>query len=138
MATTKQKQKRKPLPRAQAEQLVAGDLSQLSERFLTCRDLRHSWHVESNFHDAGFEIEGNNVTQAVERIIVCRNCGTRRTDISAVVQKPHSVPRIEKVSTTYKYPKGYLMSRGQIPRDIGVSQLVRYETLRRVLAATKS
>jgi hypothetical protein len=30
------------------------------------------------------------------------------------------------------------MHRGQIPRDIGVSQLVRYETLRRVLVETSA
>ena len=136
MATTKQK--RKPLPRNQAEQLVAGDLSNLSDKFLFCRDLRHNWHVESNFHDAGFEVEGDGVTQAVERISVCRNCGTRRTDVSVVVERPNLAPRMEKLSTAYKYPKGYLMHRGQIPRDIGVSQLVRYETLRRVLAETSA
>ena len=128
--------KRKPLPRNQAEQLVAGDLAELSEKFLFCRDLRHRWYVESNFHDAGMEIEGNGVTQTVERVIACSNCGTRRTAISLVVERPNLAPRMEKWSSSYKYPKGYLMHRGQIPRDIGVSQLVRYEILRRVLAET--
>lgn len=130
------KTKPKPLPRSQAEQLVAGDLSQLPDRFLNCRDLRHDWKVESNYHDAGFTVEGAGVKQAVERVILCKTCGTRRTDVSVVVERANSVPRMEKLSTQYKYPKGYLMKRGQIPRDIGVSQLVRYETLRRVLEAT--
>ena len=134
MATTKQKPK--PLPRNQAEQLVAGDLTQLPDKYLNCRDLRHDWKIESNFHDAGFEVEGDGVTQAVERIILCKTCGTRRTDVSVVVERANSVPRMEKLSSQYRYPKGYLMKRGQIPRDIGVSQLVRYETLRRVLAET--
>lgn len=130
------KTKLKPIPRSQAEQLVAGDLSQLPDKYLNCRDLRHDWKVESNYHDAGFTVEGAGVTQAVERIILCKTCGTRRTDVSVVVERANSVPRMEKLSTAYKYPKGYLMKRGQIPRDLGVSQLVRYETLRRVLAET--
>lgn len=135
MATKKQKQ---PVTKAVAEQMIAGTLHDLSTDFLQCRDLRHSWGVLSNFIDAAMEVEPNrHVTKTVQRTLRCMTCGTTRFDYYALIERPNSVPRMEKVSTQYKYPKGYQMRPGASTRDLAVSQLVRYETLRRVLAATR-
>lgn len=135
---TKKKQVR-PITKAAAEEAIAGTLHNLSTDFLQCRDLRHSWGVFSNFIDAQDMVAepGRHVTRTVQRTLRCMTCGTTRFDYYALIERPNSVPRMEKVSTSYKYPKGYQMQPGSSTRDMAVSQLVRYETLRRVLAATK-
>lgn len=134
---TKKKQAQ-PITKAVAEQMIAGTLHDLSESFLQCRDLRHSWGVFSNFIDAEMEVEpGHHVTKTVQRTLRCMTCGTTRFDYYALIEKPNSAPRMEKVSSQYQYPKGYQMRPGASTRDLAVSQLVRYETLRRVLAATR-
>lgn len=134
---TKKKQVQ-PITKAAAEQAIAGTLHNLPESFLTCRDLRHSWRVQDNFIDVGMQVEpGRNVTKTVQRRLRCIMCGTMRDDHYALIEKPNVAPRMEKVSTAYKYPKGYQMRPGASTRDLAVSQLVRYEALRRVLAATR-
>jgi hypothetical protein len=127
----------KPMSRASAEQFLAGALSDLPDQFLGCRDLRHSWVVQDNFDELELELEGQAKPQrAVFRVLKCRECHTLRTDTYLVIDNGHRAPRLEKWSASYKYPDGYQMKRGQLPRDLAVNQLVRYETLRRVVAAT--
>jgi len=121
--------KKAPLTRDKAERMVAGALHQLPEEFLACRDLRHAWKVQDNFHESD-----NGMTT---RTLKCVSCETVRTDVYSVLKTPGMVPRMEKVSTSYAYPKGYQMRQAPGPRIFAVSQLVRYETLLRVLAATK-
>jgi hypothetical protein len=124
------------MTRANAEQFIAGELSDLPEKYLACRDLRHTWRVQENFTEVEMELEGTGVKKAVERILECPQCGTTRTDTYLLIERANHSPRLEKWATTYGYPNGYQMKRGQLPRDLAVSQLVRYETLRRVLAMT--
>lgn len=134
---TKRKQVR-PITKAAAEEAIAGTLHNLPESFLTCRDLRHSWRVQDNFLDVGMQVEpGRHVTKTVQRRLRCITCGTMRDDYYALIEKPNFAPRLEKLSSQYKYPKDYQMRPGASTRDLAVSQLVRYETLRRVLAATR-
>jgi len=128
-----------PITKADAEEAVEGALRNLSKNFLQCRDLRHSWGVQSNFIDAQnmVAVPGRHVTRTVQRTLRCFTCGTTRDDYYALIEKPNLAPRLEKLSSQYKYPKGYQMRPGASTRDLAVSQLVRYETLRRVLAATR-
>lgn len=126
------------LSKQTVEHTIAYTLSQLPESFLSCRDLRHAWKVRTNFHDVDREpATRKNVARTVERVLECITCGTVRTDTYLVVVHRNDAPRLEKWSTAYVYPSGYQMKRGHAPRDLAVSQLVRYETLRRVLAATR-
>lgn len=127
MATTK---KKVPLTRDKAERMIAGALHQLPEEFLACRDLRHAWKVQDNFHDG-------NTEGTTMRVLKCVSCETVRTDVYSVLKRPGMVPRMEKVSSAYTYPKGYQMRQPSGVRDLAISQLVKYETFLRVLNATK-
>lgn len=69
---------------------VSAWANDLSDRFLECRDMRHSWRrVSINV----------NADDTLKRVRRCRTCKTERSEI--VTQMGHVLSR------TYSYPDGY-------------------------------
>jgi len=74
------------------------DVAQLDEtypdKFLTCRDLRHSWQ-RLGFYHAGGEIV---------RVLICQRCDVERRDYWS--------PRGYRNRAAYSYPDGYKLGGG--------------------------
>jgi hypothetical protein len=96
-----------PAPTPDFDAQVA--LTGYDERYLACRDLRHTWTVRGYFSSNG----------SIQRVLSCSRCATERIDTWGRSG--------ERLTTAYHHPKGYLVSGGHIrPFE------VRRETLSRV------
>lgn len=90
-------------------EVEAPALDQLEEKFLRCRDLRHSWKEVGYWRDSSGE----------NRRLVCSGCRTIGYDTW--------VPGLGKKPRRYEYPDGYRIEGGRI-----ASEDVHEEIMRRV------
>jgi hypothetical protein len=81
---------------------IGEQINNLPPEFLRCRDLSHDWDVPKGFFKV--ELEGG-VRGAlyVEREVVCRSCGSVKTELFRVHRR-----FMERLGPpAYKRPKGY-------------------------------
>jgi hypothetical protein len=97
-------------------------LHKYSNRFLTCKDLRHVWTVQRAYTE-------HQNSGMVSRILVCKRCGTERTDYFRLDQ---ATERMERGYSSYRYPTGFQMAG--IPRDSKPNDIIRYEAFLRFVA----
>lgn len=77
-----------------------GDVEQLPEGFLRCRDVGHRWKLASNW-------KRNTGSFGFVRVLRCTSCKQERRDIAGASGKVISQPR--------RYPPGYLRSTQSEP-----------------------
>jgi hypothetical protein len=90
-------------------------LHDLPNKFLECRDIRHSWKVYRKFQAVN---STGSAVKYLERTLRCTRCHTERQDVL-------SARTFDRVSTSYAYPQGYTIqgnksgNRGQsIRREV--------------------
>lgn len=94
---------------------IAERLEQWEDRFVTCRDLGHTWKLMDI-------TDGSTVV----REFICRGCSAVRWQ---AIKRSSGVI----ISNRYRYPKGYLLERGA-----GISRRdIRVEALNRLLRTVK-
>ncbi len=95
---------------------IAEQLASWNDKFITCRDLGHTWRLMNVTEDS-----------VVVREFICRVCTAVRWQ--AIVRRTGEI-----VSNRYRYPKGYLLGKaGQ-----GISrQDIRVEALNRLLESAR-
>lgn len=119
-------------PRRYATDEVAADalkgaLQGLSDEWLMCRDVRHSWSVEVDFHVT--EHTGNRI-QEIQRVLLCDRCGGER------IETYHPTRwGLEKTRQNYRMPEGYIIKG--VPRGVKPSFIVQGEQYRRVMERVK-
>lgn len=79
-------------------------LENVSENYLECRDLKHSWTWATDFVDYK---DGGKIV-SVTRALRCTRCRTVRYD-------EYSAKTMEKVRGSYSYPDGYHITGGHLP-----------------------
>lgn len=89
--------------------------------YLACRDLRHQWMVEDDFHVTS-QAKDRNVY--VARSVVCERCGTVRVERYQLTRDG-----LELTSRYYNYVEGYQLAN--MPRGLKPVSLVREEIYRR-------
>lgn len=106
-----------------AEQL-ADALTTLPDNWIMCRDMRHAWEVDEDFHVT--KGQGLNIA-SVRRTLVCVRCETLR------VEKYHSLKwGLEKVAQHYVYPDNYQIHG--VPRGVKPSFIIQGEQYRRAMS----
>jgi hypothetical protein len=108
-------------------QNLAAILRDYSEIYLDCRGIQHRWDTTQDLHIAEKREDGD----LVERHAECENCSTLRKQRYLLRTDRWSVHRLEVLSSTYKYPEGYLMPEmgsTDSPREV-----LRYEQFLRAV-----
>lgn len=110
---------------AQAAKDLSSGLKKLPDNFVMCRDVRHAWMVESDFHVEPSQVEGRKI-QSLKRVLICGRCETRRHEryISAKYG-------LDKIGQWYENPEGYQIPG--VPRGVKPSHIVQQEMYRRAL-----
>lgn len=108
----------------QARERLAMVLQDLPDRFVMCRDMRHAWVVEKDFH---VSLGHARAIQEITRVLVCMRCTTQR--VEAYV--PSLNWGLEKVYMHYVYPIGYMIHG--VPWGSRPSYLVQAEQYRRTM-----
>lgn len=107
---------------------LAASLKTLSDPFLVCRDVRHAWVVENNFHVTPSQQEGGRVRIThIARDLACMRCNTWRHE--HYVMTKHD--GLEKVGQSYEYPEAYQIPG--VPRGVKPSTIISQEVYRRAL-----
>jgi hypothetical protein len=106
---------------------LAVAVDHLDERFIQCRDIRHTWKVARNFHQVTAGQDGASARMGhyryVERKLVCTRCSTERTEAYAVIESARW-SALRRLSVSYSYPDGYQLHG--IPADVrNAAELVR-------------
>lgn len=100
-------------------------LHELPDTWLMCRDVRHAWSVENDFHVTS---QTPKTIQEIRRSLVCLRCGVLRNEVYI----PTRFGGLEKTHSSYVYPQGYQI-RG-VPRGVKPQALVQSEQYRRTLS----
>lgn len=107
------------------------------KRYSECRDMRHAWAIENDYHvyKQYQEAKGSR-SMYVARDLVCMRCTTIRHEIYLATK----TRGLERVSTSYAYPAGFLMDG--IPSGASSQSIlaqIRYrEAMEAVAHASKS
>jgi hypothetical protein len=107
------------------------------KRYSVCRDVRHAWAVENDYHvyKQYQEAKGSR-SMYVARDLVCMRCTTVRHEIYLATKRNG----LERVSTSYAYPPGFLIQG--IPAGSSAQSIlaqIRYrEAMEAVAHASKS
>jgi len=107
-------------------------LRDYSDIYLDCRGIQHRWNTTKDLHIAEKREDGD----LVERHAECENCETLRIQRFLLRQDRWAVHRLEVLSSTYKYPEGYLMS--EMGMTDSPRELLRYEQFLRALNKPKT
>ncbi len=111
----------------QAVAKVLGNaLKALPDKWVACRDMRHAWATENDFHVVPQSTVGGR-SMHVGRDLVCMRCETRRHEVYLSVKGG----RLEKVGQSYEYPEGYQIAG--VPRGVKPQQIVQAEMYRRAM-----
>ena len=98
-------------------------LTEVSEAFLRCRDLKHAWEVTEDFH----EVADNRDTNAyIGREVTCTRCDTVRSERYQLTKDG-----LVRSATSYLYPENYKLE--DLPRGVKPVSIVREELWRRVV-----
>lgn len=107
----------------QLAQHLADALQELPDNWIMCRDMRHAWEVDQDFHVT--KAKGGKATE-IKRTLACLRCGTGR------VETYHSTKwGLEKVAQHYTYPDNYQIKG--VPRGVKPSFIVQGEQYRRAM-----
>lgn len=97
---------------------VTSQIKKLPEKFTTCRDMRHAWATENDYHVyTQYQEAKGSKSMFVARDLVCMRCGALRHEIYLATKSRG----LERVSMTYSYPDGYMipgMPSGVSPQAI--------------------
>lgn len=109
---------------AQAAKVLTTALQALPDNYLECRDMRHAWYVEEDFHVV--KSLGTRPIE-VQRVIGCRRCTSKRVEH----YQPGLNHRLVKVSQNIKYAPGYLLH--DVPRGNKPSSLINQVQFERAM-----
>lgn len=112
---------------ARAAKALSEGLQRLPDNWIMCRDMRHAWSVEENFHVEPSQSVGRKL-QAVRRVLVCMRCETRRVEHYLAGRYG-----LDKDSQHYIYPADYQLPG--VPRGVKPASIVQQEQYRRVMEA---
>lgn len=108
---------------AQVEHL-RGEIADLPENYLQCRDLKHAWNVERDYYVLDEYAEPGYITDGeIARDLKCLRCESGRQEVYQV-----RTWGIEKIKNSYHYAEGYQVHgvpRGLTPKNL--VQSVQYE-----------
>lgn len=99
-------------------------LKDLPDNWVMCRDVKHAWSVEEDFH---VSLHKGSVIQEIQRILVCLRCGTKRRERYT----PTKIFGLHKVGNAYEYPDNYQIHG--VPRGVKPQWLVQGEQYRRTM-----
>jgi hypothetical protein len=85
---------------------VVRRLNELPDEFLDCRDMMHAWKRTKSYVPVG---ENPAKAALLLREMECVRCGTIKEDT-------FSARSLERVSTQYKHPTGYLIKGNTVPK----------------------
>lgn len=116
----------KPTATTKAVNTLRAGLKKLEDHQLACRDMRHAWAVEQDYHVEAGQSVGKKI-QSIKRVLVCmRGCETRR------VEHYHATKYgLDKVAQHYDYPDGYQIPG--VPRGVKPSVVIQQESYRRAM-----
>lgn len=99
-------------------------LKDLPDTWVLCRDVKHAWTVETDFHVTDYK--GGDIHE-IRRIMRCLRCGTDRHETYV----PSKRWGLEKTTQHYAYPDGYQFHG--TPRGVKPSWLIQGEQYRRAM-----
>lgn len=103
---------------------LAEALTHLPDEWVVCRDMRHAWRIQIDFHVT----DGTRrFMREVRRTLVCTRCETQRMEVYHVVEGGV----LDKVSQNYAYPDDYQMKG--VPRGVKPASIVQTEQFRRAM-----
>lgn len=102
-------------------------LTILPDRYIACRDVRHAWSVENDFHVYRQAQEKGRRTMHIARDLVCMRCGTLRHEVY-IATKDRG---LEKIAQSYDYPEKYAIPG--VPRGVKPSAIIQQEAYRRAM-----
>lgn len=103
---------------------LSNALMDLPDEWVICRDMRHAWEVENDFHVTA----GNKrMIREVQRILSCLRCRTERTETYHLATNGG----LEKVHQRYTYPDHYQLKG--VPRGNKPSSIIQAEQFRRAM-----
>jgi hypothetical protein len=101
-------------------------LRRLEDNQLACRDMRHAWAVEEDYHAEPQQTAGRKVV-AIKRVLVCmRGCETRRVEHYVAARYG-----LDKISQHYTYLNNYTIPG--VPRGVKPSVVIQQESYRRAM-----
>jgi len=115
----------RPTASASAIAQVAEALEALPDTWVMCRDLRHAWSVDEDFHV--LQRKGSQI-QEVGRVLVCLRCSTKRYETYVPTRRWG----LERVRSRYDYPENYLIRN--VPDGVKPQSIIQAENYRRSLA----
>lgn len=103
---------------------LADALTALPDNWIMCRDMRHAWEVNEDFH-----VSKSKGSKAVEirRVLDCLRCETKRIEVYHQTKWG-----LEKVRQNYDYPEHYQIHG--VPRGVKPSYIVQGEVYRRSMS----
>lgn len=117
-----------PYQQKKARDLLTRRLQEMPENWVNCRDMRHAWAVENDFHVVEQKQEkGGRRTMHVGRDLICMRCPTIRHEVYIVTR----YDGLEKVSQSYSYPEGYQIPG--VPRGVKPQSIIQQEQYRRAM-----
>lgn len=115
--------KQSPYQNKRDSEALAEALMDLPENWLMCRDMRHAWQIQEDFH---VEKNKGKTAQTVKRTLTCLRCSTLRTEHYLMERLG-----LNKVAQNYTYPEDYQMKG--IPRGNKPSSIIQGEQFRRTM-----
>lgn len=103
---------------------LADALTRLPENWVMCRDVRHAWSVEADFH---VSLQRGQAIQEIKRVLVCMRCGTKRHEVYV----PTKYYGLDKIRSHYEYPVDYQIKG--VPRGNKPQSLIQQESYRRTM-----
>lgn len=110
---------------AKARTAFKSAIEKLPDAYLRCRDLKHAWKVDHDFHVEPSVTEGAKVV-LLRRVLKCRDCATLR--VEHFIQGRYG---LDKTGTYYVHPEDY--HAPGVPRGVRISTIVQQESYRRAL-----
>lgn len=110
-----------------ARKTLENALMILPDQYIACRDVRHAWSTENDFHVHKQVQEKGRRTMHIARDLVCMRCGTLRHEVYIATRDRG----LEKTSQTYEYPELYAIPG--VPRGVKPSAIIQQEAYRRAM-----
>lgn len=102
---------------------LAEALQELPDNWIMCRDMRHAWTVEQDFH----VVKVQKKASEIKRVLTCMRCSTER------IETYHATDwGLEKLRQHYSYPDHYQIHG--VPRGVKPSFIIQGEQYRRAMA----
>lgn len=115
-----------PYQKKKARDILTRRLQEMPDNWVNCRDMRHAWAVENDFHVVTQAQEKGRRTMHVGRDLICMRCPTVRHEVYIATR--HG---LEKISQSYSYPEGYCIPG--VPRGVKPQAIIQQEQYRRAM-----